>query len=153
MTTCAAGNWGSCSIQAASADTCDQGDDSDCNGVANDGCHYIKQPGGTVYDTTTGLTWRLPTSVTYSWTIANADCPSNGSTGWRLPTVTELLSIVDTSMSPTVDGAFFTGMVATEYWTTTFYPGSSTVLLVVSFADGGEHTNTTSVSMNMICVK
>jgi hypothetical protein len=37
--TCTAGKWGECSIKPAAADLCDtKGDDSNCNGTANEGC-------------------------------------------------------------------------------------------------------------------
>jgi hypothetical protein len=36
-----AGKWGACSISPAAADTCVSGDDSTCNGVANEGCTCI----------------------------------------------------------------------------------------------------------------
>jgi hypothetical protein len=150
-TTCSSGAWGACSIPAATKDTCKAGNDDNCDGTANGGCRYITQPDLTVYDTTTGLTWRQSTNATYSWSIANADCPGNG--GWRLPTATELSSIVDTSQSPTIDNATFPGTLATEYWTSTFSQGSSSVVLVVSFQDGGQHTNNISVSLAMRCVK
>jgi hypothetical protein len=37
--TCSGGKWGECSIKPATADLCDtKGDDSNCNGTANEGC-------------------------------------------------------------------------------------------------------------------
>ena len=55
---------------------------------------------GTVYDTFTGLTWQqaVPTS-TYTWSAAITYCSSNTAglpgTGWRLPKLKELQTIVD----------------------------------------------------------
>ena len=57
---------------------------------------------GTVYDTKTKLTWQQPgPSATYTWAAAKTYCAGLGSslggTGWRLPTIKELQTIVDNS--------------------------------------------------------
>lgn len=55
---------------------------------------------GTVYDTKTGLTWQQPIS-TQLVNNANAPtyCASLGS-GWRVPTLKELVTIVDYTVAP-----------------------------------------------------
>ncbi len=57
---------------------------------------------GTVQDTKTGLIWQQTVpSGTYTWADATAYCGSTvvstrlGGTGWRLPTLEELQTIVD----------------------------------------------------------
>jgi hypothetical protein len=39
--TCTSGVWGACSIAAAAADSCVQGNDDNCNGTKNEGCSCI----------------------------------------------------------------------------------------------------------------
>src|SRR5437868_3798480 len=73
---------------------------------------YAAAPGGryqymgssvVVVDTKTNLTWQRMQAAAMSWAAANAYCanPSTatalGGTGWRLPTVKELLSLLDVS--------------------------------------------------------
>jgi len=60
---------------------------------------------GTVYDTKSKLTWQQTvSSATYSWVAAKTYCAgvgaSLGGTGWRLPTIKELQSIVDLTQRP-----------------------------------------------------
>jgi hypothetical protein len=63
--------------------------------------HYVVAAGsGTVYDTKSNLTWQQTVSSTaYTWADAKAYCAGVGTslegTGWRLPTIRELQSIVD----------------------------------------------------------
>jgi hypothetical protein len=63
---------------------------------------------GTVYDTKTKLTWQQTvSSTTYTWADAKTYCAgvgtSLGGTGWRLPTLKELQTIVDYSQSNPID--------------------------------------------------
>jgi hypothetical protein len=78
--------------------------------------------GGTVFDTKTKLTWQQ-TAPTGTFTLAGAKTfcqnvvASLGGTGWRLPTIKELVTIVDYSQtgSPKIDAAFL-GTTAGYYW-------------------------------------
>lgn len=93
---------------------------------------------GTVVDTKTGLTWEQPTSTTdMVWPTANAYCIAKG-TGWRLPTIKELLSIVDfaKTTSPKID-SIFTGTVSNTYWSSTPSAYSSDSAWAVNFLNGG----------------
>ncbi len=63
-------------------------------------CQYVVQNGGTVLDKNTGLTWQQDLDGTkYSLSAAAAYCANNTpglpGTGWRLPSMNELVSIVD----------------------------------------------------------
>jgi len=75
---------------------------------------------GTVYDTKTKLTWQQnPPTTQRNWTDAKSYCTglSLSGTGWRLPTVKELMTIVDFSrQSPAVDTAAFPGFVVGYFW-------------------------------------
>lgn len=82
---------------------------------------------GTVTDTKTGLTWQQSSSATgYTWGAGMTYCSSNTAslpgTGWRLPSVKELQSIVDFRVrNPAIDSTFFMGTYADtgEYWSST----------------------------------
>jgi len=97
---------------------------------------------GTVRDTSTKLTWqRAAPSSTYAQADAVSYCSSlslNGAT-WRLPTVKELLTIVDFSVpspGPTVDSDAFPGIPADHFWSATPYAGAPGAGWFVTFSTG-----------------
>jgi Protein of unknown function (DUF1566) len=78
---------------------------------------------GTVFDTKTKLTWQqtdLPTA--YNWMDAKSYCQnvvgaSLGGTGWRVPTIRELQTIVDDSRSyPSIDLTAFPKPRGSGFW-------------------------------------
>ena len=76
---------------------------------------------GTVTDTRTRLTWqRAPDSSPRVWTQAAPYCGAlelNGK-GWRLPSVKELLTLVDESRwGPAIDPVAFPGTPSDYFWT------------------------------------
>jgi hypothetical protein len=82
--------------------------------------------GGTVYDVKTKLTWQQATpATTYTWAAAKTYCAgvgaSLGGTGWRLPTIKELQTIIDNSkvMNPMIDPGAFPGTASGVYWSST----------------------------------
>ncbi len=102
-----------------------------------------------VRDERTGLTWEVKTSssATTTWVDAKGTEASfsacGKSSGWRLPTVKELLSIVsyyDISAGPVVDTTYFTNTASSSpflYWTgIELASNSSNQAWVVSFLDG-----------------
>lgn len=114
----------------------------------------------TVYDTRTKLTWqRTVPSVTYSSTAAKDYCATAGTflggTGWRLPTVKELLSIVDYSQpSAPIDSTAFPGTPANYFWSSTTVVGSSISAWTVSFGIlGNAQPQGGSQLFNVRCVR
>jgi hypothetical protein len=96
-----------------------------------------------VLDRETGLVWeRAPDPRTDPVEIAALRCllkPVGGRKGWRLPTVEELLSLVEpTRANPALPaGHPFTNLSpTTAYWTATGSPFDSISNLVVRIADG-----------------
>ncbi len=99
-----------------------------------------------VLDTQTGLVWAR-CSVGQSWggttctgsastlTHEAALARAHAQTGWRLPNIKELASLVDRGChSPAIDGNTFPNTPSTYYWSTT---GNDTLsALIVNFADG-----------------
>lgn len=103
---------------------------------------------GTVYDTVTHLTWQQAVSNgSYAWSSAGAAgsaqdyCQSlqlgGSSSGWRLPTMKELISIVDVSTdNPAIDGTAFPEAPATSFWTSSPSAINASLAWAVSFDDG-----------------
>ena len=79
---------------------------------------FTATPDG-VYDSVTNLSWQqVADSTARNWANAGIYCQAKGS-NWRLPTISELESLVDTSASsaPTID-SIFSGPSNT-YWSST----------------------------------
>lgn len=94
---------------------------------------FVVQAGGLVKDTLTNLVWQQQaSSTTMTWTAAQSYCPS----GFRLPTVKELTSIVDLTVpypGPTIDQTAFPSTPAEAFLTSTPAAGSA---FYVYFGDG-----------------
>lgn len=67
--TCAGGTWGACvgGIQPKSSDTCDLGNDDNCNGTANDGCTCINDATKNCGTETGTCEFGLRTCATGAW--------------------------------------------------------------------------------------
>jgi hypothetical protein len=104
---------------------------------------------GTVYDVNTKLTWQQsPPTTKYTWADADAYCKALGATitgaGWRLPTMKELLTIVDYSRhSPAIDPSAFPATPSTYFWTA-LKAGDPTVAWGVNFGTGSIYNYTFS---------
>ncbi|HVM94744.1 MAG TPA: DUF1566 domain-containing protein [Candidatus Acidoferrales bacterium] len=125
------------------------------NGCPSPSQRFVDNGDGTITDGKTGLMWEKKSdeaspavhgqNTQYSWddasTVFLAELNSNafaGHTDWRMPSVTELQSLVDYShFAPAVDPAFNTGCIsdctvttcsctqADYYWSTTAYQDPS----------------------------
>ena len=96
---------------------------------------------GTVYDAATKLTWqRVVTAQNLkAWADAAPYCQGlalNGS-GWRVPSVVEMRSLVDRSQTPTIDlTAFPNPATDIPFWTATPVSGSAGLAWTVEFYGG-----------------
>ncbi|HVZ87004.1 MAG TPA: DUF1566 domain-containing protein [Polyangia bacterium] len=110
---------------------------------------YTYPAAGTAYDTKTQLTWqREVPSVTYTWADAKTHCfgagATLGGTGWRLPTMKELQTIVDERLTwPKIDPIAFPGTPgpapgapAPDFWSSSLLAGSPSKAWFVDFQDG-----------------
>jgi hypothetical protein len=137
--------------------TCRDGSDGSCDGTrlpsgdgANPGELVVSADGLTVTDTITGLAWQRDGSGTRAGCSgsfnhcttaeAQAYCASltlGGVSDWRLPTLTELGTIVDfTRTHPSIDQTVFPSTPSGWFWTSTRYRGISGVDFYISFGDG-----------------
>ena len=102
-------------------------------------------------DNVTGLVWSLQTQ-TASWnTATGASYPNAGhntpsrcgySTGWRLPTRRELLSIVHRGQSnPAIDSTYFPATQSSRYWTSDTHAPDPASAWNVDFYDGYANAN------------
>ena len=95
-----------------------------------------------VLDVETGLVWQQsPSANTFTWWSALSHCYTlevGGRKGWRLPTIEELASLVDTSQSsPTLPvGHPFENVQTFLYWSATTDADSTFAAWIVNFNDG-----------------
>ena len=94
-------------------------------------------------DNETGLVWeQTPDTVERGWSSAIGHCYNRevgGRKGWRLPTIEELSSLVDTSQSRLVlpAGHPFTNVQSSYYWSSSSYAAYTSYAWNVYFGDGG----------------
>lgn len=111
-----------------------------------------------VADNVTGLMWERNVSTpTYTRTDATAYCKANtlgGHSDWRLPTVLELASILDFTVStPSIDPSVFPSTPSGFFWTSTSWGGSSTIGWVVDFGIGGSISKYSTDTYQVRCVR
>ena len=114
---------------------------ADVTAGAPNGENYTDNGDDTVTDNVTWLMWQqtMP-SATYTWASAVAYCPTltlAGHSDWRLPSVIELVSIVDLGQSsPRINGTYFPNTPATWFWSSSPMAGSPSNAWVVYFGNG-----------------
>jgi len=116
--------------------------------------------GAAVRDNETGLVWeQSPETKTVNWSGARFHCTSRkigGRMGWRLPSVHELASLVDPSISPGPTlpaGHPFTNVQAAHYWSATSFAGRPSHAWNVGFIMGMVHDLKTTEKHNVWCVR
>jgi hypothetical protein len=120
---------------------------------------YTTAAGGIVKDNKTGLYWQQAAApMTYSFASAMTYCSSNTAalpgSGWRLPTVKELLTLVDDSVAspgPTIDASAFPSTPANDFWSSTS-AGASSDAWYVNFFNGSATAFSIRVG-NVRCVR
>jgi len=113
-----------------------------------------------VLDKETGLVWeRSPDATLRSWNDACTHCyrrEVGGRKGWRLPTIEELASLVDTSQPPPTlpAGHPFIGVQSdNSYWSSTTYAASAGYAWAEDFYYGLEYTPDKSWNRYVWCVR
>jgi hypothetical protein len=114
--------------------------------------------GNIIVDTTTGLQWQddsAAATYTADWATAGAYCSAmtlDGVSGWRLPTLAELLGIIDRNkISATAIASGFTNANSGYYWSSTEY--SSTSADYVRFDGYGWSMNFKTSGYYVRCVR
>jgi len=97
----------------------------------------------TVYDTKTKLTWQRSVAPgLYSWSAAKTYCAGVGATlggtGWRLPTIKELPTLVDFALTTgaRIDPNAFPSTPAAGFWSSSLLASSSASAWFVDFGGG-----------------
>lgn len=107
----------------------------------------------TVIDTAHSVTFewlRYDDQTPRSWAGADAYCAGltlGGKSDWRLPTIAELMTIVDFSpgVAPYINlCAFPTTMATGGYWTSEEAPGDPSKHMMIDFSDGMAYSQVTS---------
>ena len=122
---------------------------------------YTYPAAGTVYDTKTKLTWQQTVpSATYAWADAKTYCAGVGATlsgtGWRLPTMKELQTIVDElRRNPAVDPTAFPGTPSNFFWSSSpaTFTVSPTLGWYVNFSLGESRYFNPTASFHVRCVR
>jgi hypothetical protein len=121
--------------------------------------YQIDVTAGTVFDTLTKLTWQRDGTASgdKTWIDASDYCTGlslgTPATGWRLPTIVELASLVDRAeYHPAIDATAFPGTPTQWFWSSTLYHGSSD-RWYVNFADGENDSESTNWPIRVRCVR
>jgi hypothetical protein len=116
-----------------------------------------------VLDNETGLVWeQSPTAEITFWFGAQERCNhliTGNRLGWRLPTLQELASLVDPTVSPGPTlprGNPFSDVQSAFYWSATTNARDTSNAWVVNFHDGtvfGGGTKQEGITLNVWCVR
>jgi hypothetical protein len=120
---------------------------------------YTYNGDGTVTDNVTGLMWQQAVPAgTYTWAQAVAYCPTltlAGHSDWRLPSIIELVSIVDFGQqSPSINPTYFPSTPSDYFWSASPLAGSSSNAWYVLFSYGyTDHSHGVSATGLVRCVR
>jgi hypothetical protein len=116
----------------------------------------------TVLDNGTGRTWQRGVSAsTCSWADAKTYCQGLNSSsfgglssGWRLPTVKELQSLLDIrAYNPAIDTTAFPGTASDYFWSSSPYATPTGYAWVVDFDGGSTTYSDASYTGRVRCVR
>lgn len=137
-----------------------------------DAATYTDNADGTITNKTTGLRWQKcsrgknndstcsGTATTATWQTALQYCDAltlgnfANAGNWRLPNVTELLTLVDRSVfSPAISASFFPATTTGNYWTSTTNYNSTATAWAIDFVLGGSTPSGAKTASNSVrCV-
>jgi hypothetical protein len=129
------------------------------------GARYSLDSADVATDRATGLSWRrhvLPSAT--AWSAAQPACAALGG-GWRVPSVLELQTIVDHTVSaPSVDAVVFPGTPMmmddpnggapySPFWTSSAVAGDATRAWFVDFVVGSSSSTVRTYAAHVRCVR
>ncbi|MEO7330703.1 MAG: DUF1566 domain-containing protein [Minicystis sp.] len=118
---------------------------------------YTLPGDGTVLDTKTGLAWQQAVSgPSYTWADAGGYCQNLvlAGSGWRLPSMKELQTIVDESkLNPAIDGSAFPSTPVDFFWTSSPLAGTPSLTWYVNFDIGYTSFEVVSNAFRVRCVR
>jgi len=116
---------------------------------------YEVQADESVHDATTGLTWQRAVAPKQAWSDAMTFCSTLGAC-WRLPSLTELQTIVDeTKENPSIDQDAFPSTPVDFFWTSSprADQASGPSAWYVAFIHGHADTEPITTSYFVRCVR
>lgn len=118
---------------------------------------YIIPAAGTVYDTRTRLTWQQDAvRIWYTWAGATTYCKNLAlaGDGWRLPSIRELMTLVDVRQrAPAIDPKFFPNTQNAYFWTSSLLARDPTKAWYVYFSYGYSYAISVSFNNAVRCVR
>jgi len=120
--------------------------------------HYDIQP-DTVRDVGTGLVWqRSVPDRTFDLEGARTSCSQltlGGESGWRLPSMTELLTLIDegAAAAPLIDATAFPNTPSEAFWTSSDFGGAAGMAWQVYFDRGNGLYGLSSAQFRARCVR
>ncbi len=113
--------------------------------------------GDSAHDERTGLTWqRSAAHDNYAWQDAKTLCSKldSGGGGWRLPSLRELLTVVDLNhFDPAVDASVFPGTSSELFWSSTPSLAPAGTAWGVNFTRGGSAAAPVSTKAHVRCAR
>jgi hypothetical protein len=115
--------------------------------------------GAAVLDQETGRVWeQSPSTSQFTWDDAISQCyrlEVDGRRGWRLPTIEELASLVDTSHPPPTlpAGNPFSNVQSFVYWSATTVTLNTSVAWNVNFENNQVSVGAKSIPLFVWCVR
>jgi len=125
----------------------------DGSGTREPSEHYSVESDG-VRDNGTGLLWQEPMSESdYTFAAAAEYCPTLG-TGWRVPSVKELQTLVDRGRrSPAIDARFFPNTRDVAFWTSSPLASFAAYAWRVDFWTGYALNDSVDSLLGVRCVR
>jgi len=118
------------------------------------GAHEGERP--ILFDKNTGQLWQRSSVSPRKWSDALSYCQElvlAGRSDWRLPSVTELATLVDlTRHEPAIDTQAFPDTASTGFWTSTTFTSAPHQAWVVNFKGGAIESDDKSSSLAVRCL-
>ena len=120
------------------------------------GPRYSVAGDGTAYDSKTMLRWKQNLEpMSYTWTAAQGRCQQLAGGSWRVPSMKELMTIVDVRQKtpPVIDAVAFPGTAPDFFWTSSQFASNSSLTWTVTFLDGSANIDGAANMYAVRCVQ